>query len=303
MKKDLNDVFTDIDDKLIAQAKPVAQKPTELKAAPRPKAALWKKVTAAAASVAVLGTGGVLTYHGVTTAAERRLQLEVNRNNSDSDTYNVKVDSTGLTKVFESYGLNAANCYVSFTMDEFPDKTLQVGSTGVFVQIDDSGEFVKVIGGKAVKSVFLYDATGDGLRDVCVTLEYGSGLYRNSVKIFDIAEDRIYELSSKTDNYRIMGAIDMEFTQTLVPKGFAGTTIPESELSVFTYGGEKDAVRSLNFKKGEIGISDEEGAGDFTLAVENVLADWDEGDPKSSGRAEMARKRSRCPSFPAWRCV
>lgn len=64
MKKDFNDIFTDIDDKLIAQAKPTAQKPMEFKPETRSETAVWKKITAAAACLAVLGTaGGVIALN------------------------------------------------------------------------------------------------------------------------------------------------------------------------------------------------------------------------------------------------
>ncbi|MCH5203650.1 MAG: hypothetical protein J1F03_02825 [Oscillospiraceae bacterium] len=50
------EAFTDIDDELIKSAKPIAQEPIELKTEPRRFS--WKKLTAAAACVAVLGAGG-----------------------------------------------------------------------------------------------------------------------------------------------------------------------------------------------------------------------------------------------------
>lgn len=58
MRYDFNETFTDIDDKLIANAKPMAQKPMELRAAPRSKSIAWKKIAAAAACLAVVGTAG-----------------------------------------------------------------------------------------------------------------------------------------------------------------------------------------------------------------------------------------------------
>ena len=58
------EMFTDIDDKYIANAKPVAQespiKPIVLRPEPRPRTAVWKKLAAAAACLAVLGGGSAL---------------------------------------------------------------------------------------------------------------------------------------------------------------------------------------------------------------------------------------------------
>lgn len=54
------EMFTDIDDKYIADAKPMAQKPIELRPETRRTTAVWKKITAAAACLAVLGGGSAV---------------------------------------------------------------------------------------------------------------------------------------------------------------------------------------------------------------------------------------------------
>lgn len=61
MKKyEIAEIFTDIDDEFIANAKPVAQKPIVLRSEPRSKSLVWKKCAATAACLAVLGTGSVI---------------------------------------------------------------------------------------------------------------------------------------------------------------------------------------------------------------------------------------------------
>ena len=60
MKHKFIETFTDIDDKYIADAKPVAEKPIELRPEARRPTAAWKKITAAAACLAVLGGGSAL---------------------------------------------------------------------------------------------------------------------------------------------------------------------------------------------------------------------------------------------------
>lgn len=58
MKYDFIETFTDIDEEFIANAKPIAQKPMELRPEPRSKRSVWKKIAAAAACLAVLAAAG-----------------------------------------------------------------------------------------------------------------------------------------------------------------------------------------------------------------------------------------------------
>ena len=58
MKDKFIELFGHIDPKLVADAKPIAQKPIELRA--EPSRFSWKKLTAAAACLAVLGAGGAV---------------------------------------------------------------------------------------------------------------------------------------------------------------------------------------------------------------------------------------------------
>lgn len=65
MKYDFIETFSDIDDEYIASAKPVAQKPVELKPETRRPRLAVKKIAAAAACLAVLG-GGMLAVKSAT---------------------------------------------------------------------------------------------------------------------------------------------------------------------------------------------------------------------------------------------
>lgn len=104
MKDKFIEAFTDIDDELIKGAMPTAQKPIELKA--EPSRFSWKKLTAAAACVAVLGGGGI--------AAVKMMNSPQNLNNPDISDSTISsgdslsaADSGNSDSAYGSVSLNA----------------------------------------------------------------------------------------------------------------------------------------------------------------------------------------------------
>lgn len=286
MIKDLNDIFTDIDDKLIAQAKPEAQKPLELRSSSAGRFS-WKKPVACAAAVCVTA-GAVFGGFGIKNAIEAagRQERHIELGHYDND--------GGAAKVFESYGLNAANCNIAFTMEEFPDRSFDLDERGVCVHLNNDEEGIEVIKGAPLKSVYLYDATGDGLRDMCITHEVGT---KNFIRVYDIAADKIYKISDKVENYRIGGAMDMEYTYTLVPEGFAGTKVPEGELCIFAYGGNDKRKLPMSLNDDEYAFWPDKITDNTKLETEDLLADWDRCDPVELWTNSDIKKIISLPKF------
>ncbi len=294
MRYDFVKAFTDIDDELIEGVADETQKPVEIRPEKRAVRFGWKKPAAAAACLAAVGAGAVfgipVLRDAINSSSENDRHLELGHyDNSDKP-----------AKVFESYGLNAANCHVSFTMEEYPGKTFATDENGFYIKRERGSEYTTVINEDSLKSVYLYDATGDGKRDFCITFEYGSGLYKNNyIKIFDLVGDRIYKLSDMSENYVLAGTDDMEFTQTLIPEGFAGANIPEDDLVVFSFGKGRRDIKSLKADGGSFGTPGADGTyGDFELVVSGMFANWDECNPMQLWKSGDGEKTFALPQFP-----
>ena len=118
MKHKFIETFTDIDDKYIAEAKPAAQKPMELRPETRRPAAAWKKITAAAACAAVLGGGGAL--------AVKRMNPQIGISSSDTSlSSGLSPNSSGNGSGNDSdSGSGSAN--ILNTEIEYQDNTYEV---------------------------------------------------------------------------------------------------------------------------------------------------------------------------------
>lgn len=62
--------------------------------------------------------------------------------------------------------------------------------------LEDGAEQV-LLTGMPVESVFLWDLTGDGLRELCAVTDWGSGMVDRRVKVYDYAAGEVYLLRSR----------------------------------------------------------------------------------------------------------
>lgn len=81
---------------------------------------------------------------------------------------------------------------VEITLPEYPDMSFNWTSENVTAN-DGSGE-TPLYWGMPVYSVYLCDLTGDGKRELCFTVAYGSGIVDYHIIVYDIAENREYTL-------------------------------------------------------------------------------------------------------------
>lgn len=197
MKFDIIETLTDIDDEFIASAKPVAQKPVELKPVPRRKRFAVKSI-AAAAACAVLVCGTVFTVSRIGYMRENAQNI-MTYENSDS-----------VEKIYDSLEINAPKEETEFRMSEFPDTGFKVSEWGeVFIKPKDFAEYVSLglwnYNQYPHSSVYLFDVTEDGMRDICVA----SG---GCVSIYDCVNDRIYSVSGYNYNkeYSLICADDLD---------------------------------------------------------------------------------------------
>lgn len=193
MKKyDIAEIFTDIDDKLIAGAKPEVQKPVVLRPEPRSKTAVWKKCAAAAACAAVVcGTVFAVSKIGVL---------------SEKPKIMIQANSDSVEKVYDSLEINASKEEKEFGMSEFPGTEFKVSELGeVFIKPKGFAEFVSLGLWRQYphSSVYLFDVTCDGKREICVA----SG---GRVSIYDVAEDKVYSVSDNDKEYSLICAADLD---------------------------------------------------------------------------------------------
>lgn len=160
MKDKFIDAFTDIDDELIKGAMPTAQKPIELKA--EPSRFSWKKLTAAAVCVAVLGGGGI--------AAVKMMNSPQNLNNPDiSDS---TISSGDLLSAADSES-SVSNSVVDSTTES---ESLNDSTDSVFPNTDPSGLMPHIIT-TGVGDKFEYEGKS---YTVIISIGGGGGAYSNN---------------------------------------------------------------------------------------------------------------------------
>ncbi len=74
---------------------------------------------------------------------------------------------------------------ISTSLSEYPG--LQISVHGVSVSVYDTGGCTDVVVGWP-QNVYLCDVTGDGKRDICATVSYGSGMVDLHIEVYDIAK-------------------------------------------------------------------------------------------------------------------
>ncbi|MCL1793961.1 MAG: M56 family metallopeptidase [Oscillospiraceae bacterium] len=80
-------------------------------------------------------------------------------------------------------------------LDEFPGVLFSWTSYTVTATNQNGTE--KLFGGMPVWNVYLADLNGDGLRELCATVSFGSGIVDTRVVIYDYANGKSYELSAR----------------------------------------------------------------------------------------------------------
>ncbi len=87
-------------------------------------------------------------------------------------------------------------------LPEFPEITIQaLGST---IRIVDEGGYTDVISGWPLENAFFCDVTGDGKRDICATVSFGSGMIDQHIEIYDIAHRQRTSICNRGEtDYRL----------------------------------------------------------------------------------------------------
>lgn len=95
-------------------------------------------------------------------------------------------------------------------LPEFPGKTFRWDSATVYVCSESGGSSadVPMISGMPVENVILCDLNGDGKREFCATVAFGSGLVDLHVEVYDYANQQKYTLWDRgTYNY-VLSLVD-----------------------------------------------------------------------------------------------
>lgn len=84
----------------------------------------------------------------------------------------------------------------SFYIEGLPDVKFVYTNTAI-TAVDESGSEEVVISGMPIWDVYLADLNGDGIREICAVLSYGSGLVDTRIAVYDYAAKKYYELSDR----------------------------------------------------------------------------------------------------------
>lgn len=136
----------------------------------------------------------------------------------DWDKYNEEVlakneKASELTKLYseknESWNIIEEN-YI----EEYPEMTFNVKRDNDFItciNLQQNGNEKSIISGWPIIFVYKYDLTGDGRPEVIANVMVGSGLVDRRVVVYDIYNDRKYELSDRGEYDYYLYYVDNEF--------------------------------------------------------------------------------------------
>lgn len=104
----------------------------------------------------------------------------------------------GLTECLDSCPLSIN---VEFEMEEFEGTTFGWQEGALYTRANNSEERNTVIGGMceytSLWNTYLCDLTGDGKREICTSIDYGSGIVHGYVWVWDFFNDEVYVLSER----------------------------------------------------------------------------------------------------------
>ena len=82
------------------------------------------------------------------------------------------------------------------SIPDFPDLTFITNTKGIYIQSKDS--ITLAIGdGMPIMNAFFCDINGDGKPELCTSSCFGSGFVDQRIKVYDIANSKLYELSDR----------------------------------------------------------------------------------------------------------
>lgn len=98
---------------------------------------------------------------------------------------------------FDSEGIaSGVGRTLAFTLPEYPDVEFRCGTGGV--EAVTSGGTAELFHGMPLLDVYFADLNGDGLREICGTAYYGSGVIDARVYAYEWSEGKLYELSDRS---------------------------------------------------------------------------------------------------------
>ncbi len=84
----------------------------------------------------------------------------------------------------------------SFYIEGLPEVKFVYTNSNI-TAVDESGNEQAVISGMPIWDVYLSDLNGDGIREICAVLSYGSGFVDTRIAVYDYAAKKYYELSDR----------------------------------------------------------------------------------------------------------
>lgn len=162
------------------------------------------------------------------------------------------------------------------TLPEFPGVTFRCSSEAL--EAVTEGETVTLYHGMPIMSVYFCDLNGDGLRELCSTVSFGSGFIDERIYAADYANNAVHELSDRFHyNYRISlrdGRAWAEKYPAYVDEASAAL-VPEAGVLTIqrVVGDDGDPVPTLTFVKSSF-------SGDELIEADRMLIDraWPEAD-------------------------
>lgn len=107
-----------------------------------------------------------------------------------------------IAKELDLKSVYSANIAIEFEMGEFEGKVFGIENGRLYVRTPGASEERSYLaGGTGVYvnpgATYLCDLSGDGKREICTEISFGSGLVNNLIWVLDYAEDKMYFLSDR----------------------------------------------------------------------------------------------------------
>lgn len=169
----------------------------------------------------------------------------------------------------------------SFYIEGLPDVKF-VYTNSQITAIDESGSEEVIISGMPIWDVYLADLNGDGVREICAVLSYGSGFVDMRIAVYDYAAKKYYELSDRfSHDYAIAynGITPLMVRETYFGSGeltAMGELVLDGDTLTFKNSGEINSTQMNSYTQ-SLPVFEPDGAGGYNLSEEytkNVTASF-----------------------------
>lgn len=148
-----------------------------------------------------------------------------------------EVESKKVTSFAEELDLERwpVGITVEFEMGEFADEVFGIADGGLYVRKSGDEGKTDIFGGPGcyvnLGSTYLCDLNGDGKREICTEISFGSGIVNNFIWALDYADDKPYALNARGEWDYFLRKKDGELEYLSSPFDMSITMYPDENAS------------------------------------------------------------------------